>query len=65
MPKVQDEVKSFFGVEPKKGCESDEAVAIGAAIQGGVLSGDVKDVLLLTLHHCLWVSKHWVVLQQS
>ncbi|HJL79946.1 MAG: molecular chaperone DnaK [Gammaproteobacteria bacterium] len=47
MPKVQDEVKSFFGVEPRKDVNPDEAVAIGAAIQGGVLSGDVKDVLLL------------------
>ena len=47
MPKVQDEVKSFFAVEPRKDVNPDEAVAIGAAIQGGVLSGDVKDVLLL------------------
>ena len=47
MPKVQEEVKSFFGVEPRKDVNPDEAVAIGAAIQGGVLSGDVKDVLLL------------------
>ena len=47
MPKVQDEVKSFFGVEPRKDVNPDEAVAIGAAIQGGVLSGEVKDVLLL------------------
>ncbi len=47
MPKVQDEVKSFFGVEPRKDVNPDEAVAIGAGIQGGVLSGDVKDVLLL------------------
>jgi len=47
MPKVQDEVKSFFGVEARKDVNPDEAVAIGAAIQGGVLSGDVKDVLLL------------------
>ena len=47
MPKVQDEVKSFFGVEPRKDVNPDEAVAIGAGILGGVLSGDVKDVLLL------------------
>ena len=47
MPKVQDEVKSFFGQEPRKDVNPDEAVAIGAGIQGGVLSGDVKDVLLL------------------
>ena len=47
MPKVQDAVKSFFGKEPHKGVNPDEVVAIGAAIQGGVLKGDVKDVLLL------------------
>ena len=47
MPKVVEEVKSFFGVEPRKDVNPDEAVAIGAAIQGGVLQGDVKDVLLL------------------
>jgi molecular chaperone DnaK len=47
MPKVQEAVKSFFGKEPRKDVNPDEAVAIGAAIQGGVLGGDVKDVLLL------------------
>jgi len=47
MPKVFDTVKEFFGREPHKGVNPDEVVAIGAAIQGGVLSGDVKDVLLL------------------
>jgi len=47
MPKVAETVKSFFGKEPHKGVNPDEVVAIGAAIQGGVLSGDVKDVLLL------------------
>ncbi len=47
MPKVQDAVKSIFGKEPRKDVNPDEAVAIGAAIQGGVLSGEVKDVLLL------------------
>jgi molecular chaperone DnaK len=47
MPKVQEEVKNFFGKEPRKDVNPDEAVAVGAAIQGGVLSGDVKDVLLL------------------
>ena len=47
MPKVQEAVKDFFGKEPKKDVNPDEAVAIGAAIQAGVLSGDVKDVLLL------------------
>jgi molecular chaperone DnaK len=44
---VQDAVKAFFGKEPSKGVNPDEVVAVGAAIQGGVLSGDVKDVLLL------------------
>jgi molecular chaperone DnaK len=47
MPKVQEKVKSIFGKEPHKGVNPDEVVAIGAAIQGGVLQGDVKDVLLL------------------
>ncbi|MBW2023013.1 MAG: molecular chaperone DnaK [Deltaproteobacteria bacterium] len=47
MPKVQQKVKEIFGKEPSKGVNPDEVVAIGAAIQGGVLRGDVKDVLLL------------------
>jgi molecular chaperone DnaK len=47
MPRVQQVVKEFFGKEPHKGVNPDEVVAIGAAIQGGVLAGDVKDVLLL------------------
>ncbi len=47
MPKVQEVVKDFFGKEPHKGVNPDEVVAIGAAIQAGVLQGDVKDVLLL------------------
>jgi molecular chaperone DnaK len=47
MPKVQDVVKNLFGREPRKDVNPDEAVAVGAAIQGAVLSGDVKDVLLL------------------
>ena len=47
MPKVQKAVQDFFGQEPHKGVNPDEVVAIGAAIQGGVLQGDVKDVLLL------------------
>ena len=47
MPKVQQAVTEFFGKEPKKDVNPDEAVAVGAAIQGGVLQGDVKDVLLL------------------
>jgi molecular chaperone DnaK len=47
IPKIQELVKNFFGKEPSKGVNPDEVVAIGAAIQGGVLAGDVKDVLLL------------------
>jgi molecular chaperone DnaK len=47
MPKVQEAVKAFFGKEPRRDVNPDEAVAVGAAIQGGVLKGDVKDVLLL------------------
>jgi len=47
MPKVQDTVESFFGKKPSKGVNPDEVVAMGAAIQGGVLKGDVKDILLL------------------
>jgi molecular chaperone DnaK len=47
MPRIQQVVKDFFGKEPHKGVNPDEVVAVGAAIQGGVLAGDVKDVLLL------------------
>jgi molecular chaperone DnaK len=47
IPAIQDAVKQFFGKEPSKGVNPDEVVALGAAIQGGVLAGDVKDVLLL------------------
>lgn len=47
MPKVQEKVKAIFGKDPHKGVNPDEVVAVGAAIQGGVLKGDVKDVLLL------------------
>ena len=47
MPKVQDTVEKFFGKKPSKGVNPDEVVAMGAAIQGGVLKGDVKDILLL------------------
>jgi len=47
MPKVQETVKKFFGKEPHKGVNPDEVVAVGAAIQGGVMKGEVKDVLLL------------------
>jgi len=47
MPKVQEKVEEFFGKKPNKGVNPDEVVAVGAAIQGGVLKGDVKDILLL------------------
>jgi len=47
MPKVQEAVRKFFGKEPHKGVNPDEVVAVGAAIQGGVLAGEVKDILLL------------------
>jgi molecular chaperone DnaK len=47
MPKIQELVREFFGKEPHKGVNPDEVVAVGAAIQGGILAGDVKDVLLL------------------
>ncbi|MFM1834154.1 MAG: hypothetical protein RJB52_361, partial [Pseudomonadota bacterium] len=47
MPKVQEQVKAIFGKEPRKDVNPDEAVAVGAAIQGSVLAGDRKDVLLL------------------
>lgn len=47
MPKVQELVKNLFGKTPNKSVNPDEAVAVGAAIQGGVLKGDMKDLLLL------------------
>ncbi len=47
MPAVQEAVRKFFGREPHKGVNPDEVVAVGAAIQAGVLGGEVKDVLLL------------------
>src|SRR5262249_50868749 len=47
MPKIQQIVKDYFGKEPHKGVNPDEVVAVGAAVQAGILSGDVKDVLLL------------------
>ena len=47
IPAVQEAVEKFFGKKPNKGVNPDEVVAVGAAIQGGVLTGDVKDVLLL------------------
>lgn len=59
MPKIQEIVKQFFGKEPHKGVNPDEVVALGAAIQAGVLQGDVKDVLLLDVTHCRWASRLW------
>jgi molecular chaperone DnaK len=58
MPKVQETVQKLFGHEPHKGVNPDEVVAIGAAIQAGVLQGDVKDVLLLE-PRCRWESRRW------
>lgn len=60
MPKVQEVVKQLFGKEPHKGVNPDEVVAMGAAIQAGVLQGDVKDVLLLDVTRCRSASKRWV-----
>jgi molecular chaperone DnaK len=57
MPKVQQLVREFFGKDPHKGVNPDEVVAVGAAIQGGVLAGDVKDVLLLDVTPCPWASR--------
>merc|ERR1711937_703422 len=57
MPKVSGSVKSIFGRDPAKSVNPDEAVAIGAAIQGAVLSGEVKDLLLLDVTPCPWVSR--------
>jgi len=54
MPKVQEVVKRFFGKEPHKGVNPDEVVAVGAAIEAGVLQGDVKDVLLLDVTSLSW-----------
>ena len=59
MPKVIETVKTFFGKEPARNVNPDEVVAIGAAIQGAVLKGDVKDVLLLDVTRCHSASKRW------
>jgi molecular chaperone DnaK len=59
MPKVQAKVEGFFGKAPRKDVNPDEAVAIGAAIQGGVLGGEVKDVLLLDVTPCRSASRPW------
>ena len=65
MPKVLAEVKSFFGKEPNKSVNPDEVVAMGAAIQAGVLQGDVKDVLLLDVTPYHLELKHWVAYLQN
>ncbi|MDZ7847158.1 MAG: Hsp70 family protein [Owenweeksia sp.] len=63
IPAVQDAVRKFFGEGPSKGVNPDEVVALGAAIQGGVLAGDVKDVLSAGCYsHFRWVLKPWVAL---
>ena len=59
MPLVQKVVAQIFGKEPRKDVNPDEAVAVGAAIQGGVLAGDKKDVLLLDVTPCRWGSRRW------
>ena len=59
MPMVQKAVADFFGKEPRKDVNPDEAVAMGAAIQGAVLAGEKHDVLLLDVTLCHWVSKPW------
>jgi molecular chaperone DnaK len=59
IPKIQEVVKEFFGKDPHKGVNPDEVVAIGAAIQGGVLAGDVKDVLLLDVTPLSLGSRRW------
>lgn len=62
IPKIQEVVKEFFGKEPSKGVNPDEVVAVGAAIQGGVLTGEVQDVVLLDVTPLSPVSKPWVEL---
>ncbi len=59
MPKVIETVKQFFGKDPHRGVNPDEVVAVGAAIQAGVLKGEVKDVLLLDVRRCRSASKPW------
>ena len=61
MPKIIDTVKEFFGTDPHRGVNPDEVVASGAAIQAGVLTGDVKDVLLLDVTPLSLASRHWAV----
>ena len=65
IPAVVEAVKAETGKEPNKSVNPDEVVAMGAAIQGGVITGDVKDVVLLDVRHCHLVSKQWVVSSQN
>ena len=60
IPAVQELVKTMTGKEPFKGINPDECVAIGAAIQGGILSGEVQDIVLMDVTPLSWVLKHWV-----
>ncbi len=64
MPAVQEAVRRFFGREPHKGVNPDEVVAIGAAIQAGVLGGEVKDILLLDITPREPVHPDWAALQR-
>ena len=59
MPKIQQLVKDFFGKEPHKGVNPDEVVAVGAAVQAGILAGEVKDVLLLDVTPLSLASRPW------
>ena len=59
MPKVQEKVKAIFGKDPHKGVNPDEVVAIGAAIQGGVLKGEVRTCCCSTSPRCRWASRPW------
>ncbi len=61
IPAVQELVEKFFGKTPSKGVNPDEVVAVGAAVQGAVLTDEIKGVVLLDVTRCQWVSKHWVV----
>jgi molecular chaperone DnaK len=59
MPKIQEMVKKLFGREPHRGVNPDEVVAIGAAVQAGVLAGEVKDLLLLDVTPLTWRLRRW------